>query len=118
MVADAAHHDLAGVHADAEAEVEAVSHTQLITVAAQRIPQAQRRVTRPLGVILVSDRRPEQRHDVVATSLGAEPRTGEPYRAARRTVSGDTLSAGWTELSSSRQRRVTTRAVHASIDLA
>ena len=40
-----------------------------VGIAAQRIPQVQRRITRALGMILVRDRRAEEGHDAVARVL-------------------------------------------------
>src|SRR5262249_8380310 len=46
-----------------------VSDAQFVGVASQLIAQVQRRVAGTLGVILVGDRRPEQRHNAVAGEL-------------------------------------------------
>ena len=69
VVADLAHHDLAGVDPDAHREGEPVLALHLPRVAPELVAQMQRRVARPLGVVLVGDRRTEERHDPVAGVL-------------------------------------------------
>src|SRR5262249_43701084 len=69
IVADRPDDDLAGVEADPHREVEAMAALQLLGVAPQLVSQVKRRPARALGVILVRDRRPEQRHDAVAGVL-------------------------------------------------
>jgi hypothetical protein len=69
IVADPADHDLPGVEAQADGEVQAAGDAELVRVAAQRVAQVQRRVAGALGVVLVRDRRPEERHDAVAGVL-------------------------------------------------
>ena len=55
--------------ADARREAEALRAPQLVRVAPQRVAQVQRRVAGALRVILVRDRRAEERHDAVAGVL-------------------------------------------------
>jgi hypothetical protein len=59
VVADLAHHDLARVDPHPHAEVEPALAPQLLREGAQRVAQVERRVARPLRVILVRDRRAE-----------------------------------------------------------
>jgi hypothetical protein len=63
---------VAGVETHPNREVESAP-PQLIGVAPQRIAQVQRRVARPLRVVLVRDRRAEERHDAVARVLVDRP---------------------------------------------
>ena len=61
VVADLAHHDRAGVEPHADPEVDrAVAH-QLLAIAGDRPVDAERRVHGADGVVLVRDRRAEQR---------------------------------------------------------
>ena len=69
IVADLADHDVAGVDSDPYVEVEAALAAQLARVLAKRLLEVQGRVAGALGVVLVRDRRPEQRHDPVAGVL-------------------------------------------------
>ncbi len=69
IVADPADHHLARVQADAHAERDAVARAHLVGVFAHGVPQMQRRIAGPLRMILVGDRRAEQRHDAVAGVL-------------------------------------------------
>ena len=69
VVADRADDDLAGVEAHAHREAEAVRAPQLVGVALELVAQMQRRVAGALRVVLVRDRRAEQRHDAVAGVL-------------------------------------------------
>ena len=69
IVADPADHDLARVEADAHPERDAVPHAHLVGIFAHGVAQVQRRVAGALRVVLVRDRRAEERHDAVAGVL-------------------------------------------------
>ncbi len=69
IVADLADHHLARVEADARREADTMFALHLGGVARNRIAQVQRRVAGAARVILVRDRRAEQRHDAVAGEL-------------------------------------------------
>ena len=69
VVADLADDDVARVEADAHAERHAVLHAHVVGVLAHGIAQMQRRVAGAMRVVLVRDRRAEQRHDAVAGVL-------------------------------------------------
>jgi hypothetical protein len=69
IIADRADHDLGRVEAHANREVHSLLEAQLVGVAAQLLAEMQRRPAGALGVILVGDRRAEQRHDAVAGEL-------------------------------------------------
>jgi hypothetical protein len=69
VVADRADHHLARVDAHARREADAVLALHLGRVAGDLVTQRERRVAGALGVVLVRDRRPEQRHDAVARVL-------------------------------------------------
>ena len=64
-----AHHDLAGVEADADLDRHAVRAADLLGVLLHRLLHPQRGVAGAHGVILVGERRAEQRHDAVAHDL-------------------------------------------------
>jgi hypothetical protein len=68
VVADLPDHDFAGVEAHPHGEVQ-TPEPQLVGVAPQLLAQPKRRVAGPLRVVLVSDRRPKERHDPVAGVL-------------------------------------------------
>jgi hypothetical protein len=69
VVADLADHHVARVERHAHGEGQAPLALELLGVVAQALAQVQRRVAGPLGVVLVGDRRAEQRHDAVARVL-------------------------------------------------
>ena len=69
VVADAADHHLARIEADADAERHAVLRAHLVGVLAHRVAQVQRGVAGALRVVLMRDRRAEERHDAVAGVL-------------------------------------------------
>ncbi|MCX5738622.1 MAG: hypothetical protein NTZ61_09035, partial [Proteobacteria bacterium] len=69
VIADLADHHLARVDPDARREAQALRAPKLVRVRAQRIAQVQRRVAGALRMILVRDRRAEQRHDAVTGVL-------------------------------------------------
>ena len=70
VVADLADHDLAGVEAHAHGEVAGrAARAQVLRHSAQLLAQVQGRVAGALRVVLVRDRRAEQRHDAVAGVL-------------------------------------------------
>ncbi len=73
VVTDGGDHDFAGVETHPHCEVELLSQTQLVRVAAQRAGEVQRGVTGALRVVLVGDRCPEQGHDAVAGELVDRP---------------------------------------------
>jgi hypothetical protein len=77
VVADRAHHDVAGVDAHADLHVDALAPAQLLGVLRQRAVHAQRRVAGAHGMVLVGHRRAEQRQDAVAHDLvDGCPRSG------------------------------------------
>jgi hypothetical protein len=69
VIADLADDDFPGVESHPDGEVEGVFETHLVRVARELLLKMERRVARPLGVILVRDRRAEERHDAVAGEL-------------------------------------------------
>ena len=69
IIADPTDHHFAGVEADAHTERDAVPHTHLVGIFAHGVAQREGGVARPLGVILVRNRRAEQGHDAVARVL-------------------------------------------------
>ena len=69
VLADRPHHHLARVDPDPHREVDALAAPQLGRVGGELLLEVQRRVAGALGVVLVGDRRPEQRHDAVAGEL-------------------------------------------------
>jgi hypothetical protein len=69
VVADLADDHVPRVEAHARGEAQPVLEPQLVGELAQRVPHRQGRQTRALGVILVSNRCAEQRHDAVARVL-------------------------------------------------
>ena len=69
VVADLADHHLARVEAHADGEADAARGPQLVRVASDLVTEMERRPARALGVVLVRDRRPEERHDAVAGVL-------------------------------------------------
>ncbi len=66
---DRAHHHLARVHTDADLDRRAPLLAQLACVALDVLLHLERRQQCPLRMILVRDRRPEQREDPVAGGL-------------------------------------------------
>jgi hypothetical protein len=69
IVADLPDHDLARVESHPHREADPLRETKLVRVTPQILLQRQRRVAGPRRVILVRDRRPEQRHDPIARVL-------------------------------------------------
>ena len=69
IVADGAHHDLAGVESDADLDRDALGPAHLFGVTLDRLLHANRRVAGPHRVILVGERGAEERHDPVAHDL-------------------------------------------------
>ena len=69
IAADGAHDDLARVEPDPDLHVHAVRAARLLRVAHHQLLHPQRRIARPHGVVLVGERRAEQRHDPVAHDL-------------------------------------------------
>ncbi len=66
---DGAHHDLPGVEPDADLDHGRVSASHLVRVLLHALLHPERRVARAYGVILVGERRAEQRHDPVPHHL-------------------------------------------------
>ncbi len=66
---DRAHDHLAGIEADADLDLDAVVPANLGRVAADGLLHGERGVAGADGVILVSQRRAEQRHDAIAHDL-------------------------------------------------
>jgi len=73
VVADLADDDFSGVDADPRRELEAMTPLHLARELAERIAHVQRRIARALRVVLVRDRRAEQRHDPIAGALVERP---------------------------------------------
>jgi hypothetical protein len=73
VVTDRADHDFTGVQADADGEVEALLESQRIRIAAKLFLEVERRIARPPRMVLVCDRRAEERHDAVTGELGDGP---------------------------------------------
>src|SRR5262245_25609215 len=69
VVADGADHDLARVDPHAHGEAQPLRAFEVLGVAPQLLLQVQGRVAPPLRVVLVRDRRAEERHDAVAGVL-------------------------------------------------
>ena len=69
IAADGAHDDLARVEPDPDLHVHAVRVARLLRIAHHQLLHPERRITRPDGVVLVGERRAEQRHDPVAHDL-------------------------------------------------
>jgi hypothetical protein len=63
---DGADDDLARVEPDPDVQREPVPATHCLGVAPDRCLHVERRITGPHAVVLVSDGRPEQRHDPIA----------------------------------------------------
>src|SRR5437870_11286843 len=70
VVADRADHDFAGVEPHAHREAEALLEAEPARVAADLLDETERRVAGPARVVLVRDRRAEERHYAVAGELG------------------------------------------------
>ena len=64
-----AHHDFAGVDSDAALDRRAALGQHFGRIAFQLFLHAQRRIERPLRMVLMGDRRAEQREDAVAGRL-------------------------------------------------
>ena len=69
VVPDRPHHDLARVETHADGEADPPRPLELLGVAPELVLQVQRRVACPPGVVLVRDRRAEERHHAVAGVL-------------------------------------------------
>jgi hypothetical protein len=69
IAADGAHDNLARVEPDPDLDVDAVGATSLLRVMLDQLLHTQRGVARPYGVVLVRERRAEQRHDPIAHDL-------------------------------------------------
>jgi hypothetical protein len=61
--------DLTGVQSDTDLNRNAIGPQDSVYILADRLLHPKRRVARPHRVVLVGDRRPEQRHDPVAHDL-------------------------------------------------
>jgi hypothetical protein len=66
IVADGRDDDLAGIHADPDRDRHAVGPLHFFRIAGDALLHPQRSITGPHRVILMGDRRAEQRHDAVA----------------------------------------------------
>jgi hypothetical protein len=69
IAADRPHHDLAGVQADADLHFHTLCTAQLVRVALHGLLHPERGVTRAHRVVLVSERRSEERHEPIAHHL-------------------------------------------------
>jgi len=69
ITADRAHDDLARVEPDPDLHDDAVTSEGLFCVTFHQVLHAERRVARPDGMVLVGQRRAEERHDPVAHDL-------------------------------------------------
>jgi hypothetical protein len=69
VAADGADDDLARVEPDPDLHVDAVRAARLRRVALHELLHPERRITGAHGVVLVGERRPEERHDPVAHHL-------------------------------------------------
>ena len=69
IAADGAHDDLAGVQPDADLDHGRVRASHLLRVLLHALLHPERRVAGPHGVVLVGERRAEERHDPVAHDL-------------------------------------------------
>jgi hypothetical protein len=69
VTADRAHHYLAGIDPDPDRNLDPVIATRLLGVAADQILHAQCRVAGAHGMVLMGERRAEQRHDSVTHHL-------------------------------------------------
>jgi hypothetical protein len=69
VAADGPHHDLAGVQADPDLDADPVRAPGLVGIAPHRLLHAEGGVAGSHGMVLVSQRRAEERHDSVAHDL-------------------------------------------------
>jgi hypothetical protein len=69
IAADGPHDDLSGVQADTDLDHGPVSAPQLFRVLLHALLHHERRIARPHCVVLVGDRRAEERHDPIAHYL-------------------------------------------------
>ena len=69
VLADCAHHHLAGVEAHADREAEPLLAAELRRVGGEHLLEVKRRVAGAPGVVLVGDRGAEKGHDAVAGEL-------------------------------------------------
>jgi len=69
IAADRAHHDVAGVEADADLDFHALGAAKLIRVAPDGVLHPERGIARAHGVIFMGERGAEERHDAVAHHL-------------------------------------------------
>src|SRR5262245_19059429 len=69
IVADLTHDDLAGIEADAHGEADGPFQSQLVGVEAKLLPKMKRREAGSPRMVLVRDRRTEERHDPIAGVL-------------------------------------------------
>src|SRR5262249_34612880 len=63
-------HDLAGVQPDADGEVETLPQAQRIGIPAELFLEVERRIAGAPRMVLVCNRRTEERHDAVAGEMG------------------------------------------------
>ena len=69
VAADGAHDDLAGVQADADLDRDALAPPEVLGVLLDGLLHPERGIAGPDGVVLVGERRAEERHDPVAHDL-------------------------------------------------
>jgi len=69
IFADRAHHDFPGVYADPHPQRRIALCPERVCIPAHLVLHAQRRIERPLGMILVCNGCPEQRKDAVPQRL-------------------------------------------------
>jgi hypothetical protein len=69
IAADRAHNDLARVETDPDLHLHALRATKLIRVAPHHVLHPERGIARPDGVVLMGQRRAEERHDAVTHHL-------------------------------------------------
>jgi hypothetical protein len=73
IAADRAHNNVAGVESDADLHLDALGAAKLVRVSPYAVLHSERGIARPHGVILVGERRAEQRHDAVTHDLVHRP---------------------------------------------
>src|SRR5262245_17643076 len=69
IITDFRHHHFARVKAHADRESKAILETYFVRITPELLLNVECRVARPLSVVLMRNRRPEQRHDPVAGKL-------------------------------------------------
>ena len=69
VVADGPHHDLAGIEADPDLDLDPVGMADFVTVASNRLLHGQGRIAGPHGMVFMRNRRAKQGHDAIAHHL-------------------------------------------------